>query len=137
MNCLNFDFKKCLLKFVQIHDLELELDLEQRHHQETLKEVRKHDRRLKELSFQTDEDKKNQNRLQDLVEKLQYKLKAYKKQIDETEEISATNLGKLRKAQLDLENAEERAGQAENLSNKTKLKSNPLSFGRFSPQVSV
>ena len=113
------------------------MDLEQKHHQETLKEVRKHDRRLKELSFQTDEDKKNQNRLQDLVEKLQYKLKVYKKQIDETEQISATNLGKLRKAQLDLENAEERAGQAENLLNKTKVKPNSSSFDRFSPQVNI
>ena len=59
--------------------MESELDLEQRHHQETIKEVRKNDRRLKELAFQAEEDRKNQARLQDLVEKLQSKLKVYKK----------------------------------------------------------
>ena len=36
----------------RIQDLEKELDLEQRHHQDTLKEVKKNDRRLKDLLFQ-------------------------------------------------------------------------------------
>jgi proline dehydrogenase len=96
--------------------------LEQRHHQETIKEVRKNDRRLKELAFQAEEDRKNQARLQDLVEKLQNKLKVYKRQIEEAEEIAAVNLGKFRKAQHDLEDAEERAGQAENQLNKQRAK---------------
>ncbi len=113
------------------------MDLEQRHHQDTLKEVRKNDRRLKELAFQAEEDRKNQARLQDLVEKLQNKLKVYKRQIEEAEEIAAVNLGKFRKAQHDLEDAEERADQAENQLNKQRAKNrSTCSVGRGgSPQV--
>ena len=48
-----------------------------------MKELRKNDRRLKELVFQTEEDRKNQQRLQDLSEKLQAKLKVYKRQVEE------------------------------------------------------
>ncbi len=38
---------------------------------------------MKELAFQTEEDRKNQSRLQDLTEKLQAKLKVYKRQVEE------------------------------------------------------
>ncbi len=57
--------------------------MEQHRHQETLKELRKNDRRLKELVFQVEEDRKNQLRLQDLTEKLQNKIKVYKRQVEE------------------------------------------------------
>lgn len=111
--------------------MESELDLEQRHHQETIKEVRKNDRRLKELAFQTEEDRKNQARLQDLIEKLQNKMKVYKRQIEEAEEIASVNLGKFRKAQHELEDAAERADQAENQLNKQRLKiRSTVSVGR-------
>ena len=113
------------------------MDLEQRHHQETLKEVRKNDRRLKELAFQAEEDRKNQARLQDLIEKLQNKLKVYKRQVEEAEEIAAVNLAKFRKVQHELEDAEERADQAENQLNKQRAKNrSTVSAGRGgSPQV--
>ena len=61
----------------------MELDSEQRRHAETQKNMRKADRRLKELAFQSDEDRKNQERLQDLVDKLQAKIKTYKRQVEE------------------------------------------------------
>ena len=48
-----------------------------------MKELRKNDRRLKELVFQVEEDRKNQLRLQDLSEKLQSKIKVYKRQVEE------------------------------------------------------
>ena len=117
--------------------METELDLEQRHHQETIKEVRKNDRRLKELAFQTEEDRKNQARLQDLIEKLQNKMKVYKRQIEEAEEIASVNLGKFRKAQHELEDAAERADQAENQLNKQRAKNrSTMSMGRAaSPEV--
>ena len=101
--------------------------------------MRKNDRRLKELIFGAEEDRKNQSRLQDLVEKLQNKLKVYKRQVEEAEEIAAVNLGKFRKAQHDLEDAEERAGQAENHLNKQRLKYRiTVSAGRASsPQVFI
>ena len=63
--------------------MESENELEQHRHQETLKELRKNDRRLKELAFQAEEDRKNQLRLQDLSEKLQNKIKIYKRQVEE------------------------------------------------------
>ncbi len=113
------------------------MDIEQRHHQETLKEVRKNDRRLKELAFQTEEDRKNQLRLQDLVDKLQNKLKVFKRQAEEAEEIAAVNLAKFRKVQAELEDAAERADQAENQIAKLRAKNrSTLSVGRgVSPQV--
>lgn len=50
---------------------------------ETVKTLRKNERRLKELIFQTEEDHKTNQRMQELVEKLQNKLKIYKRQIEE------------------------------------------------------
>lgn len=63
--------------------MELELDSEQKRHAETVKTLRKNERRLKELLFQSEEDQKNQQRMQELVERLQNKMKAYKRQVEE------------------------------------------------------
>ena len=51
----------------------------------------------------------NHERMQELVDKLQNKVKSYKKQIEEAEEIAALNLAKFRKVQADLESSAERA----------------------------
>merc|ERR1712140_46491 len=107
--------KKVISKLEQrIHELETELDNEQRRHAETMKNARKADRRMKELAFQSDEDRKNAERLQELIQKLQGKLNLYKRQVEEAEEVAAVNLSKYRKAQTELEEAEERANSAEN-----------------------
>ena len=53
-------------------------------------------------------------RMQELVDKLQNKVRSYKKQIEEAEEIAALNLAKFRKAQQELEETEDRARMAEN-----------------------
>merc|ERR1712141_286228 len=76
---------------------------------ETYKSFQKAERRVKELQFQQDEDHKNQDRMSELANKLQQKIKTYKKQIEEAEEIAALNLAKYRKAQQGLEEAEERS----------------------------
>lgn len=68
---------------VKVKELELELDSEQKRHTETVKSLRKNERRLKELLFQSEEDQKNQHRMQELVERLQMKMKAYKRQVEE------------------------------------------------------
>merc|ERR1719195_505477 len=65
--------------------------------------------RIKELQFQQDEDHKNSDRMSELAGKLQQKIKTYKKQIEEAEEIAALNLAKYRKAQQELEEAEDRS----------------------------
>ena len=86
----------------RIRSLEQELDGEQRYakkpsnvlqvwltlqifrrHQDTDKNWRKAERRVKEVEFQVEEDKKNAERLTELIDKLQTKLKVFKRQVEE------------------------------------------------------
>ncbi|KAL0154264.1 hypothetical protein M9458_050377 [Cirrhinus mrigala] len=67
----------------RVRELEAEVEAEQRRGADAVKGVRKYERRAKELTYQTEEDKKNVIRLQDLVDKLQLKVKAYKRQAKE------------------------------------------------------
>merc|ERR1712027_235145 len=97
----------------RIRELEIELGNAQSHTAENMKGHQKTERRCKELQFQIDEDKKNQDRMAELASKLQQKIKTYKKQIEEAEEIAALNLAKFRKAQQELEETEDRAKMAE------------------------
>merc|ERR1711878_82299 len=87
-------------------DIEQELNRTIQMTDEVHKSITKGERRVKELLFQQEE---NKNRITDLVDKLQQKIKSYKKQIEEAEEIAAINLAKFRKAQQDFEEAEERS----------------------------
>lgn len=74
----------------------------------------------------------------DLVDKLQQKIKTYKRQIEEAEEIAALNLAKFRKAQQELEEAEERADMAEQAISKFRAKGRGGSVARGgSPGVSI
>merc|ERR1712051_945811 len=98
----------------RIREMEMELGGIQSKTSETYKAYQKSERRIKELMFQRDEDKKNSDRITELAQKLQQKIKTYKKQIEEAEEIAALNLAKYRKAQQELEEAEERSNLAEN-----------------------
>uniref|UniRef100_A0A3B4FK76 Myosin heavy chain, fast skeletal muscle-like n=1 Tax=Pundamilia nyererei TaxID=303518 RepID=A0A3B4FK76_9CICH len=103
--------------------LEGEVELEQKRAADAIKGVRKYERRVKELTYQTEEDKKTVLRLQDLVDKLQLKVKAYKRQNEEAEEQANVHLAKLRKVQHELEEAQERADIAESQVNKMRAKS--------------
>merc|ERR1719317_1056096 len=87
---------------VRIHTLETNFDDEARKHSDAQKNLRKAERRINELTFQGEEDRKNHERMQDLTDKLQLKVKTYKRQIEEAEEIAALNLAKYRKAQGEL-----------------------------------
>ena len=98
----------------RIRELEAELGSAQGRTSDTYKAYQKSERRFKELQFQQDNERKNQERMSDLATKLQQKIKTYKKQIEEAEEIAALNLAKFRKAQQELEEAEERTKLAEN-----------------------
>merc|ERR1712037_872675 len=66
----------------RIRELEVELGNVQAHTGENSKGYQKSERRSKELAFQIEEDKKNQDRMSDLANKLQAKIKTYKKQIE-------------------------------------------------------
>ncbi|XP_055295507.1 myosin heavy chain, muscle isoform X5 [Sitodiplosis mosellana] len=123
--------KKAIQKLEQrVRELENELDGEQRRHADAQKNLRKSERRIKELTFQSEEDRKNHERMQDLVDKLQQKIKTYKRQIEEAEEIAALNLAKFRKAQQELEEAEERADLAEQAISKFRAKGRGGSMAR-------
>merc|ERR1712058_42337 len=89
----------------KIKDLESQFDDEQRR----LVEAEKSQRRTNK-------------RMQELVDKLQNKVKTYKKQIEEAEEIAALNLAKFRKVQADLEASSERADINEQVLAKYKAK---------------
>merc|ERR1712038_1976003 len=69
----------------RIRELESELESENRRNADSQKNLRKSERRIKELSFAADEDRKNHERMQNLVDQLQAKIKSYKKQIEEAE----------------------------------------------------
>merc|ERR1712088_912273 len=93
----------------KIRELEAELAGTQARTGEAGKAYQRAERKCKELVFSSGEDKKNQDRMTDLASKLQSKIKTYKQQIEEAEEIAALNLAKFRKAQQELEEVEERA----------------------------
>merc|ERR1719167_1125403 len=94
---------------MRIRELEGELSSVQSRTSESMKAYQRAERQAKELTFSRAEDRKNQDRMSELAGKLQQKIKTYKQQIEEAEEIAALNLAKFRKAQQELEETEERA----------------------------
>jgi len=115
--------KKAMNKMeTRIRELESELDAENRRFADAAKNLRRSERRIKELAFAADEDRKNHERMQALIDQLQGKIKSYKKQIEEAEEIAALNLAKFRKTQGSLAEVEERADLNEQALAKFKAK---------------
>merc|ERR1711997_96700 len=113
----------------RIRELQSELDAENRRFADAAKNLRRSERRIKELSFAGDEDRKNHERMQTLIDGLQGKIKAYKKQIEEAEEIAALNLAKYRAAQANLADSGERADINEQALAKFKAKARSGSVG--------
>merc|ERR1719516_512024 len=78
--------RKAMIRMeTRIRELESDLDAESRRHADIFKNLRKSERTIKELAFAGDEDKKNHERMQALIDQLQGKVKTYKKQIEEAE----------------------------------------------------
>merc|ERR1712043_34140 len=116
--------KKAMTRMdTRIRELESEMDAENRRNADSLKNLRKSERKTKELSFSQDEDRKNHERMQALIDQLQGKIKSYKKQIEEAEEIAALNLAKYRQVQNNLAGAVERADLNEQALAKTRARS--------------
>ena len=106
--------RKAMIKMeTRIRELESELDAETRRNGDILKNLRKAERSIKEITFGGAEDKKNQERMQALIDQLQGKIKSYKKQIEEAEEIAALNLAKYRQVQNSLSSSQEAADVSE------------------------
>merc|ERR1711953_1333960 len=64
--------KKAINKMeTRIRELESELAAENRRCGDAQKNLRKSERRIKEIAYSTDEDRKNQERMQNLIDQLQ------------------------------------------------------------------
>merc|ERR1711899_308454 len=122
--------KKAMNKMeTRIRELESELDAENRRQADTLKNLRRSERRINELTFASDEDRKNHERMQSLIDGLQGKIKTYKKQIEEAEEIAALNLAKFRKVAAECDSASGRADVAEQALAKSRARGRSCSIG--------
>ena len=97
-----------------------------------MQNLRKSERHIKELTYQQDEDRKNHERMQGLIDQLQGKIKSYKKQIEEAEEIAALNLAKYRQAQNSVADATERADSNEQTLAKNRARARSASLGPVS-----
>merc|ERR1711863_70222 len=122
--------RKAMIKMeTRIRELESELDAETRRNSDVMKNLRKAERSIKELTFAGDEDKKNHERMQGLIDQLQGKVKSYKKQIEEAEEIAALNLAKYRKVAGALGDAEASADANEQAMAMRKARARSASLG--------
>merc|ERR1712051_167951 len=110
-------------------ELESEMDAENRRNADSLKNLRKSERQIKELTYSQEEDRKNHERMQGLIGQLQGKIKSYKKQIEEAEEIAALNLAKFRQAQASVSDANERADSNEQHLAKNRARARSASIG--------
>ncbi|XP_029010914.1 myosin-7B-like [Betta splendens] len=115
--------KKQLYKLeTRVRELQTELIVEQKKSEEYHKGVRRYERRVKELTYQSEEDRKTLLRMQDLIDKLQTKVKSYKRQAENAEEQVSCSAVRFRKVQHELDDAEERADIAETTVNKLRIR---------------
>merc|ERR1740121_84785 len=122
--------KKAMTRMdTRIRELESELDAENRRNADSQKNLRKSERKIKELTYSQEEDRKNHERMQGLIDQLQGKIKSYKKQIEEAEEIAALNLAKFRQVQANLTGSNERADLNEQALAKTRARARSCSIG--------
>jgi len=106
--------KRTIQKMEQrIVELESYLEKEKKMHVETTTILHKKDRSVKELLLQSEEDRKNILILQESLDRLNEKIKMYKRQLEEQESISNSNIMRVKKFQRELEAAESRAEEAE------------------------
>merc|ERR1719220_963612 len=122
--------KKAINKMeTRIRELESEVGAENRRFGDAQKNLRKSERKIKELTYASDENRKNHERMQMLIDQLQGKIKSYKKQIEEAEEIAALNLAKFRQTQNNVAEAQERADLNEQALAKFKARGRSVSIG--------
>ena len=121
--------KKAMNKMeTRIRELQSEVDGENRRFSDTQKNLRRSERHIKELTYAVDEGRKNHERMHVLVDQLQGKIKSYKKQIEEAEEIAALNLAKFRQTQNNLAESEGRADLNEQALARIKTEARPSSI---------
>merc|ERR1712110_740780 len=110
--------KRTIMKMEQrIVELEEFLTKEKSMHVETTTALHKKESSVKALLLQSEEDRKNILILQESLERLNEKIKMYKRQLEEQETISNSNIMRVKKFQRELEAAEARAEEAESCLN--------------------
>merc|ERR1719411_537951 len=102
---------------MRIVELEEFLSKEKSMHVETTTALHKKESSVKALLLQSEEDRKNILILQESLERLNEKIKMYKRQLEEQEAISNSNIMRVKKFQRELESAESRAEEAESCLN--------------------
>merc|ERR1712112_453062 len=102
---------------IRIQELEVMVNEEKKSHASTMSELHTKTRSIKELILQSEEDRKNIIILQESLDKLNEKIKMYKRQLEEQEAISNSNIMRVKKFQRELESSEARAEEAESTLN--------------------
>merc|ERR550519_3085304 len=102
---------------IRITELETMINEEKKSHAATMTELHTKTRSIKELVLQSEEDRKNIIILQESLDKLNEKIKMYKRQLEEQESISNSNIMRVKKFQRELESSEARAEEAESTLN--------------------
>ena len=74
---------------LQLTQLESEIELERARYQELLKELRRYEKRVKDLLAQTDEEQAKVLSLTDSLSKVNDKMRIYKSQIESAESSAA------------------------------------------------
>ncbi|CAF4742364.1 unnamed protein product [Rotaria sp. Silwood1] len=93
----------------RLAQLETEIELERARYQELLKDLRRNEKRLKDVLTQVDEEQTKVLSLTDSLSKVNDKMRIYKSQIESAESSAAQVLTRARRLERELEDAEERA----------------------------
>merc|ERR1712012_1347409 len=122
---------------MRIVELEEFLSKEKAMHVETTTALHKKERSVKELLLQSEEDRKNILILQESLDKLNEKIKMYKRQLEEQEQISNSNIMRVKKFQRELEAAETRAEEAESSLNSFRSRARVFASAESKRQVEI
>ncbi|XP_061701173.1 myosin-9-like isoform X2 [Syngnathoides biaculeatus] len=114
----------------KIAQLEEQLDIETRERQGATKQVRRTEKKLKEVVLQVEDERRNTEQYKDQADKLNSRMKQLKRQLEEAEEEAQRANANRRKLQRELEDANESAESMnrEVTSLKTKLRRGDLPF---------
>ncbi|KAJ8251676.1 hypothetical protein GJAV_G00223910 [Gymnothorax javanicus] len=93
----------------KIAQLEEQLDMETRERQQCSKQVRRAEKKLKEMVLMVDDERRNTEQYKDQVDKLNSRTKQLKRQVEEAEEEAQRANANRRKLQRELEDATESA----------------------------
>ncbi|XP_051996767.1 myosin-9-like [Xyrauchen texanus] len=116
----------------KIAQFEEQLDVEIKERQQSMKQVRRVEKKMKELLLQVEDERRNADQYKNETEKLNARLKQLKRQLEETEEEATRANTSRRKLQRELEDATE---SADAMNREVSTLKNKLRRGDFSVNV--